>query len=122
VSACEQAIQGTLRAPSTYRRIALTETSEVFPLEDYLAADKYDSDSVKEVYRKVGYKPVKRTMWVEYDAANGYGVPIRTRTECSYISLNGDFSNVSEMLVKLNGKDRVDRLRKVISRQQNLHR
>lgn len=111
VAACESAILENLIAPSTYRRISVTERKIALTFDQYFSARSGESKSVQDFERGMAKEPPVRLIAVlEYDAANSFGVPIRTLSECSYDALNSRDAAPSKHLVKLDGKTNLDRL------------
>jgi hypothetical protein len=108
VKACEAALKDTLRSPSTYQQIRVTERTETIPIEKYLADEK--NEAVRQVYLRQYKQAVRSLVYFEFDAANAYGTPIRGFSEYSYDTIDGDISRVSELMVKIDGKTKTDRL------------
>lgn len=101
VSDCEAVLKERLRSPSTYKRITVSklvrdEGSDDDYLDIHSAADRLEKNEsyrrtpqMKEFddamirMRRAG-KLERLSIWLEYDAANGFGTPIRGHSECSY--------------------------------------
>lgn len=108
VAACETALLDRLKAPSTYARVSATESSEPIRLADYYV-DAFSRNGMpgaaeQELNRRVHDHATRWTVLIEYDAANGFGTPIRGVSACTYSSLDGGTKGVSALLVKIDGK------------------
>lgn len=114
VSSCEASIKKTLLAPTTFRRANLTEGKEQLTFEQYYAdnPDAGGSPALREFQRKMAKRsPVRLIAFIEYDAANAYGTPLRSIAKCTYDAFDGDDgSNASEVGVRVNGKTTSERL------------
>jgi len=108
VDACEQAVKETLRAPSTYHRINVTQKQVPIPLDAYLAANE-SSASVREFMSRLQKKATRWIAYLEYDASNAYGVAIREAKECSYETLAESPSDATKFTVKIDGKDLIEK-------------
>ena len=98
--ACEAAIQGRLKAPSTYKRIDLVRTTEPISFEEY--AKKRDwSPVLYEAYKKDGHKYVRHTATITYEASNSFGVPVRSVLKCTHETSEGEEPTDSKYLVSL---------------------
>jgi len=84
LSACEQEIISTLKAPSSYKRIkwSATEMNPSHP-ENLLA-------------------PTEMWVTIEYDAVNAYNAPLRGHQLCRYQLSNG-VANIAAPVDELNG-------------------
>lgn len=117
LSACEEELKSRLKAPSTYTLIRKDEFTAPVEISDYrkMLAEGQDKDSpnalladvrTAESKRATGEPgPTRHTLFIEYDADNSFGVPLRGVTECEYISGNGDKGGAGKYSVKINGKD-----------------
>lgn len=74
--ACEDELIGKLNAPSTYKRISIKEY--------HVPADG-DPQSL-DVTRVNGPRSAHAVVYIESDAANGFGVPIRGTYSCVFVS------------------------------------
>jgi hypothetical protein len=107
LAACEEAMKERLKAPSTYRRISVSETKEPLSFEQYYAA-RPESDAVKTVLiRGATEKPVKRTILIEYDAANAFGTPLRSRSLCTFEASDSREVPLGKDFVTIDGKSYV---------------
>lgn len=105
VAACEEAVKERLVAPSTYRRIKLTEARERITFDELLAGEA--SENVKKLMRRAATRePVRMVALFEYDATNAHGVPIRLKSRCTYETASDpDFDvETARGLVKIDGK------------------
>jgi hypothetical protein len=108
VKACEAALQETLLAPATYKRVSTFETSEPLSLEDF-TRDLGGSEAA--YYRRQGHDhAVRSELLITYDAANAFGTPIRGQSLCSYDTIDGDASRADSLFVRIDGKTHTDRL------------
>lgn len=103
-AACEPALKERLKAPSTYRRIAVSEYREPLSFEAYYAARPEKSEAVKLLrVRTATEKPVKLTAIMEYDASNSFGVALRSKALCTYEAIDGN-DLPSQASVKIDGQ------------------
>lgn len=108
-TSCEEAIKKRLRSPSSYKRIELTRSERFLTEEEYKARldRENSSDILKEMdmtsFRTKEISPKEISLFVEYDAPNGFGVPIRGHSECTYISERGADPD-SYLYVSVDGK------------------
>lgn len=104
INACEDALKERLKAPSTYRRIKVTESQQSITFEQYFAASN-DSPAVQSFLRSMAKQPPTQLMtFIEYDAANAFGTPIRSISKCTYNTLDPTRSTDSKELVEIDGK------------------
>lgn len=105
---CEKAIGERLLAPSTYKRVSAVETEEVLTLDGWRAvADPKIAMPEAAVKSNIDAgKPPKGLMArIEYDAANGYGVPIRKTAICTFVAdTDGGYNERWAWAVEINGK------------------
>lgn len=93
IAACEDAIKSRLKAPATYARIRATMSEKKATRGQYFfhlvgipralideRIAEFESGSVSV---SIHYGSIT------YDAANSFGVPIRSATECSFVSVGG---------------------------------
>lgn len=80
VSACEEFLKESLRSPATYKQVR---------------ADIYDEPITPEKLTTLGGRPwggetlAIRKVFVEYDAENAFGAPIREAQLCGFVLRNG---------------------------------
>lgn len=104
VNACEDALKERLKAPSTYQRIKVTETQQNITFDQYFAANN-ESPAVQQFLRAMAKQPpVQLIAFIEYDAANAFGTPLRSISKCTYNTLDPTRSTDSKHLVKIDGK------------------
>ncbi len=90
VEECKQFVEARLKAPTTFRPVAVTTSNHALSLEDYLDA-RGGTWSKKDVV----YKTMQEDKWglrmvhIEYDAANTFGTPIREKQSCAFTLRNG---------------------------------
>ena len=77
IAACEKFIQGSLRSPSTYAKVSSKVSDQPITAED-LALYQLPKGSSS------GPASV-RTVFIEYDAANAYGTPVRGTEKCDFL-------------------------------------
>lgn len=109
VVACESALKDMLAAPSTYRRIKITETSEDLALDAYFAANE-STETIEAFQRRLHDKAVRWIARVEYEAQNFFGTPLRRVSLCTYDSLSADTPTPSAFTVRIDGKTKTDYL------------
>jgi len=124
VSACEEVLMERLRAPSTYKRIRVEEYETALTQGDYITLldteiRRASSAELKEVLRadrdgrlahmvRGDTKPTSYAAEIEYDAANGFGVPIRGLAKCTFTSDVGDKSKANKFFVRVDGKTQTE--------------
>lgn len=125
--ACEAVVQARLLAPSTYRRVSLSEEVKSIPLDEYrqmkwaeihqmnLSADGWEvQDKLLDLdiaaMKQRNFLPQRFREFITYDAANGFGTPIRGVSECDYVSLSGDTAGANDLTVMVDGKNKLDYL------------
>lgn len=86
VKACETFIKSGLKAPSTYRRVSVTERLQSFP--NWTAFRSETGSERKTLLEMMGQKepshPTIRIVAIEYDAANAFGVALRSGEVCAF--------------------------------------
>jgi hypothetical protein len=108
VAACEEAIKSGLLVPSSYHRANLHEAAEAISLDDYFGG-QHEEPAVEE-FERANYRQANRlSAQLSYDAANGYGAPVRAGVTCTYDYL-GDRPQPSKWGVRLDGKTVAQRL------------
>lgn len=111
ISACEESLKERLKAPSTYRRISATEDEKNLTRAEYNQHLSGQSPSVRDIslkwFDEGKDKPMRFIAFIEYDAQNAFGVPIRDVTKCEYISSSGNKKDAKSYTVTINGKDSV---------------
>lgn len=116
-SACEEVLKDRLRAPSTYKRVSIysrTETVDgdelVEPIPAGATKEMRDvMESRNSLYS--GRRVTKYTVAIEYDAANGYGTPLRGTALCedhSFGTTNIDDYNPGFLNPKVDGYSKID--------------
>lgn len=120
VSSCEELIKKKLRSPSSYKQVSINRYEDILTRDQYkkIVDQKYsDNPTLKEYEIKLfdegRINPKKIMLFIESDAANVYGTPIRSTDKCEYISENGE-EPTSYLSVKLNGKTYTDWLKEAI--------
>ena len=107
VQACEETIQKRLRSPSTYKRVQATDIQrDPATLEDYLYADD-PARKTKELNadradpKRAELSKTRRSifesrpndrvsLFIEYDAANAFGTPVREVVDCVIFLPSGE--------------------------------
>lgn len=118
-SMCETVIKERLRAPSTYRRIKVEYASKALDAAGYYREKDLEYAAAASVeLRALIYedmqagsklvadgkiKPQLISANIQYDAANGFGTPIRSLANCQYFQERAVDKLYSSNL-KLNGK------------------
>ncbi|TBC64494.1 hypothetical protein ELH36_17995 [Rhizobium ruizarguesonis] len=119
VTECENALKERLKSPSGYKRIEITRSQQVLDrasYQAYLNETFNSSPSLQEMslrqFDKGTVKPTAFTLIIEYDAPNGFGVPIRGYSRCEFVDDDGVDSNASALRIKIDGQTNLDRLLK----------
>lgn len=104
VSACEAALKERLVAPSTYRRIKVTEGREQITFDELLAG--FGENAKKLMRVSATREPVRMVAIFEYDAMSANGVALRLKTRCTYETASDpDFDvDTARGLVKIDGE------------------
>lgn len=106
-SACEEAIKQRLAAPATYKRISVSSQVEPISradLEHSLLDVSKERRNLELMRFDEGSRiPKRHTRIIVSDAANGFGVPIRATSACTYVSPD-DKPDPSWVLVEIDGK------------------
>ncbi|MDB5586195.1 MAG: hypothetical protein JWP26_1165 [Devosia sp.] len=110
LKACEGSLKQRLAAPSTYARIDLAETATPLTADQWATLAKAQgnrSASIIEFYvQEIGagtVRPRLFTVNLTYDADNGFGVPLRSYAQCTYLADQGDASGVNDSTVAVDG-------------------
>lgn len=92
VAACRIFAQGGLRSPATYaearQRIYTNSATETELRRDYFAGDLDELDRLS-LERVRGHDLSIRTVFLEYDASNAFGTPVRGLTGCAFLLIDG---------------------------------
>ncbi|MCH4560325.1 hypothetical protein [Mesorhizobium jarvisii] len=103
---CENVLKKRLRSPAGYKRIGITESQSPLSLEDYLKANYVKDDDGRTIFTQLYNSesakkdpPTMFTLFIEYDAPNAYGTPIRSTSMCQYASISSSKSNASDFAV-----------------------
>lgn len=107
VSSCEVALKDRLKAPSTYHRIEVTEASEKMSFDDYFSENETSPATRNQQRRYAKEPPVRLIVFIKYEAANAFNVPLRSIAECTYASLDGSQPSRPDF-VKINGKSNTE--------------
>jgi hypothetical protein len=110
VKACESELKSRLRSPSGFKRISLRfEDQKDISVKDYidniLSHDQEVDPWVKDDLESKRKIPAKFTAFIEYDAPNAYGTPVRGVAMCEYYSDDGNFTYYDRHRVIVDGKD-----------------
>lgn len=93
IAACEDAIKSSLKAPTTYSRISAAISEKKATRGQYffylvgIPRDVIDEKIAK--FERGSVSVSIHSGAITYDAANSFGVPIRSVTECSFVSVDG---------------------------------
>lgn len=99
IASCEEIIASRLKAPSTYRQISTTKITKAkadfnqFMGWDVPGVKEHDAEvrrsdpaimEIQDNQKKMfsGVEWTRYSTWIEYDAANSYGTPVRGAAEC----------------------------------------
>jgi hypothetical protein len=90
---CEDLLADRLRAPSTYKRIAAQKTVKTLSFDEYwkgrrtnTKTERLIKDRAKKQHDPQNSPYLSTQYFIEYDAENGYGAPLRGYTTCVYLS------------------------------------
>ncbi|WP_156309852.1 hypothetical protein [Novosphingobium sp. AAP93] len=104
VAKCESALQSGLKAPSTYKAIKISEFDSPNALKEI--EDLYKTYKISLEFHDFRDKLPKvsapfKSVYVEYDAENSFGTPIRSTDVC-YFGTNNDpkFTTGKATLIK----------------------
>jgi hypothetical protein len=109
VAACETALKERLKAPSGYKRIKVAEYQREISIDQY-AQFRYDEEKPLSQDRIVLMKktasgskmPTVFQAFIDYDAPNSYGTPLRSLAQCEHVSSDGS-NDVDARSVRVNG-------------------
>lgn len=102
VNVCETDVVEKLASPSTYRRLSVNSyDSQPMTLAEFRRATgtvkpKTDLDRIAEEGSD-GHQLALRTMYIEYEAENTYGTPIRGIAECGFRLIDGALESEDKM-------------------------
>lgn len=97
VKACEQFIKSGLKAPSTYKRLALSVHDERVTWEQHLRESPNDRNV--EIFRKAyEHGQLRRIVALDYEASNAFGVPIRSSEQCAFGLQEGKVADRTRLL------------------------
>lgn len=83
VKTCEQFIRGGLSAPTTYKRIGITESSRTATDQELLSLGK--DPRMIAFSKKYGISTGNlHSVIIDYDAQNSFGVPLRSKQICLF--------------------------------------
>ena len=108
--ACEEALRGRLKSPSGYKRISIRadghESISPEILEKYykLAEAQSLTPFDKSMLASGVYKPEVYYQLIEYDAPNGFGVPLRGLADCEYVTMYGGLNHMTFLDVVVDGQ------------------
>jgi hypothetical protein len=127
-TACEDSMKKRLRSPSTYRRIEFKVSKKILSLESYhkIASERisvsspdstrFDVQRIKRIESamKAGTEqPYLLSGFIEYDAANAYGTPIRSTVLCEWFAHSKN-DEMWDIEVRIDGKTYFDYLEQSI--------
>lgn len=108
VSACELLLKDRLRAPSTYHRIEVSEYTKTLSGRDFLDdLGSRVSGTVSDRYRDMG-NGTQYLAFIEYEASNGFGVPVRSTVRCDFFVEDGSTRQPDEWGTLINGKTKIE--------------
>ncbi len=89
IAACEDFANAKLKAPATYKRVKTSVIDEQIPLAtwDAIEADRLGKMAAefRELTKKSQTEGGVRSVVLEYDAENGFGVPTRGTEICKFL-------------------------------------
>jgi len=100
---CEDTLQKRLQSPSGYKRAGINSYVEKMTVADY--EEKILSpltDKERENFNNGKAVPTRHILFIEYDAPNIYGTPIRELAKCEYFSQYGNADSASVHNVRIN--------------------
>ncbi|MET4199084.1 hypothetical protein ABIA95_003084 [Bradyrhizobium sp. LA8.1] len=106
VTACEGAVKQRLLAPSTYHFVKASEDKEAVSFDAYFAKSGYP-ESVQKLMRLTAKDtPVRLVASIEYVSSSAAGVPVRSRSRCTYESLGQPSlsDETGKLMVEIDGK------------------
>lgn len=125
LSICDDMITERLLAPTTYKRISASPLkSAKADFNQFMGWDVPEKkqrdiearvdpavmkaqDSIKRQYSGVDW--LRYSSWIEYDAANAYGTPIRSVSECVLIARSDEPLSISSLSdIRVDGSDSLD--------------
>jgi hypothetical protein len=92
VAACEEFLKGGLRSPATYRKVSVRT---------------YDAPITKQQATAIGARvydnrPLTlRKVFIDYDADNAYGTPVRGIEMCAFVLLEGKLPDAGSLRTKV---------------------
>lgn len=110
IAECEADAQRDLRSPSTYKRIeAKRFTNPPEPGKINAARERFGLEGHKDA--DIGLIDV----FIEYDAANAYGTPIRSMEHCQWLTIAGKPSRrIDPTLVYVQSEEEIEQTRKIV--------
>lgn len=84
IAACEEFLKDGLRSPSTYRRVSLTTRDEATTAQRIVELGGRQPPA--------GQSLALRTITIEYDANNAFGIPIRGAGQCGFLLRDGSLA------------------------------
>lgn len=118
---CEDKIISRLRSPSSYKRInaehRVRDLDESELWRRLLAEYGMSSDAKEDLLRKAfavarasSVKPYEDIAVIEFDAANGFGAPIRDRWTCDETTYGVSANSSTTTAFRVNGKTLAEEL------------
>jgi hypothetical protein len=111
---CEKDLKDRLVAPSSYKRISITNADQVLSEEAFKA--KLIADKVPEVWHTIRpqmmkegkIKPTNHRIVLAYDSQNAFGTSVRGQSLCELYSEKGDIGSASPIYLTIDGQSNVD--------------
>lgn len=127
VAACEVFLKGGLRSPSTYHRVSvnsydgpLGEPALTQMREEDAERDRGNPEWAKIKRGLEAQTPAAqrsqdtlREVFIEYDAANAYGTPIRGAQQCGFVLRNGELPSADSLRAKVSKAESARALRQL---------
>lgn len=115
IKACEGFLKGGLRSPSTYRRVStnsydgqINERALAQIRDEEAERDRGNPEWAKirreldaETPAAERPKETFREVFIEYDAENAYGTPIRGAEQCGFVLRNGELPSSGSLSAKV---------------------
>jgi hypothetical protein len=108
VKACESAIASRLLSPPSYRRISISENSakadisDLFNTADFLLST--ERKAALESLTNGTLEGLHTKLTIDYYAKNVYGVDLRGKSSCDYVTLNGFGKRFEPLAMQINMK------------------
>lgn len=103
---CEQDLKKRLELPSGYQRIKFTQDDKSLSIAEYVDAFEKVYGTPATALRKqqaASGEPTLFRIFIEYDAPNDFGVPIRGTSVCNTVDAVAEFRQTSYFYIRIDG-------------------